>query len=84
MSLRLSGIDVPSAIVNLEFQLQRTQRLLEWVLANNHGLVAIPQEVFDKIARESLMEVQKKYPTTGVIGIGQGVIAPSDLQKRGE
>ena len=67
MSISIGGIDLPNAIINLEYELARTQRLLEWVLNNNIGVLkAPPRDAVQKIDADSLEFLKKKYPDAGI------------------
>ncbi|MEN4938700.1 hypothetical protein [Stenotrophomonas sp. TWI1151] len=66
MSISVNGIDIPEAIMNLEFEVARTQRILDWLVNNNKDLRPPSQSQLDEIFKESLRHVQKKYPDAGV------------------
>ena len=67
MSISVAGIDIPNAIINLEYELARTQRLLEWIVNNNRGtLKAPPIDAVIAIEAEALASLQKKYPEAGI------------------
>ncbi len=66
MSIKVGGIDLGSAIINLEYELGRTQRLLEWIVNNNVGITAPPPNVVSQIDNEAIAAVQKKHPDAGI------------------
>jgi hypothetical protein len=66
MSISVGGIDIASSIINLEYELARTQRILEWLLANNPSLRAPPPSVMSRIDEEAFLHLQKKFPEAGI------------------
>lgn len=66
MSISIGGIDIANAILNLEFELGRTQRILEWIVNNNPNLRGPGQADMVKIADDSVETLQKKYPEAGI------------------
>jgi len=66
MSISVGGIDLTNAIINVEYELNRTQRLLEWIIRNNPNLQAPPQHVISQIDQEAFAALQKKFPEAGI------------------
>lgn len=66
MSISVGGIDLTAAIINLEYELGRTQRILEWMVRNNPTLKGPPSYVMTQIDNEALAALQKKFPEAGI------------------
>ncbi|MEN9419946.1 MAG: hypothetical protein RI988_3567 [Pseudomonadota bacterium] len=66
MSISVGGIDIASTIINLEYELARTQRILEWLLANNSSLRPPPPNVMARIDEEAFLHLKKKFPEAGI------------------
>jgi len=66
MSIKIGGVDLSKSIINLEYQLNRTQKILEWLLNNNQSLIKPDSEVMKQIDNEVLKVLQKKYPEAGI------------------
>jgi hypothetical protein len=66
MSISVGGIDLANSIINLEYELNRTQRLLEWIVRNNPTLHAPPPQVMAQIDAEAIEALQKKFPEAGI------------------
>ncbi len=66
MSISVGGIDITNAIINIEYELGRTQRILEWIVMNNPGLKAPPPNAMTKIDDEAFKALQKKFPEAGI------------------
>ena len=66
MSISVGGINLTDAIINLEYELNRTQQILEWVLNNNQGLNAPTSEAMNKIDSNAVKSLTKKYPQAGI------------------
>jgi hypothetical protein len=74
MSISVGGIDLTNAIINLEYELGRTQRILEWIVQNNPSLNAPPGYVMSKIDEESFAALQRKFPDAGIQRKGRGLL----------
>lgn len=66
MSISVNGINLPEAVLNLEYEMMRTQRILEWVLNNNVGLRGPTAAAMQGIDAEAVQALQKKYPAAGI------------------
>ena len=67
MSMKLGDIDVANEIIDLRYQLIRTQMMLDHVLANNSlGGVGLDQATVDRIDNEAITTLQAKYPNMGI------------------
>lgn len=66
MSISVGGINIIDSILNLEFQLQRTQLILDWMLSNNPNLHGPNAEAIKLIDDKALQTVQAKYPQAGI------------------
>jgi len=52
--------------MNLEYELSRTQRILEWILDNNRNVVGPSDSDMNDISNQTILQLQKKYPQAGV------------------
>lgn len=66
MSISVGGIDLTNAIINLEYELNRTQRILDWIVNNNSSLRAPSAQVMAQIDSEAFQVLQKKFPAAGI------------------
>jgi hypothetical protein len=66
MSARIGGIDIVSEIVELTFQLRRTQSLLELIINNNQSLTKPTPSEVEAAEKEALSYVQKRFPDLGI------------------
>lgn len=67
MGISIGGIDVANEIVELHFQLRRTQKLLEIIINKSPGLGAVLTQEDIKVAENDALEfVQKKFPDLGI------------------
>ncbi len=67
MGINVGGVDIVGEIVELNFQLRRTQRLLEIVLGKGHvtGGVLTARDL-ELAEKDALEFVQKKFPDMGI------------------
>jgi len=65
MSIKIGGINLAESIINLEYQLDRTQRILDWVVQQNKLQTPSLADV-EKIDEEALAKLVKKYPDAGI------------------
>lgn len=66
MSISIAGIDIATAIVNIDMELIRTQKLLEWIVNNNVGLRGPDQAAMVAIEQQAAAVVKAKYPEAGL------------------
>lgn len=66
MGIKIGDLDVASEIVDLRYQLIRTQLLLEEILRNNPTLLRLDQAALQRIDDQALQTLQTKYPTMGI------------------
>jgi len=66
MSLSIAGINIAEAIINHEYQLLRTQKILDWIINNNTGVRGPDMTVLQRLDTETIQEIQKKYPEAGI------------------
>lgn len=65
MSISIGGINLAESIVNIEYELGRTQRILEWII--QHNTIQPPDAVeMKRIEDEALSALIKKYPQAGI------------------
>ena len=67
MGISIGSIDVANEIVELHFQLRRTQKLLEFVI-NKSPVVGgiLTQDDINAADKDALDFVQKKFPEMGI------------------
>jgi len=65
MSIRIGDIEVAQEIVELNFQLMRTQLLLETILKNNKLLSISEQDIKDS-ENKALTIIRNKFPNMGI------------------
>ena len=66
MSISVGGINLAESVLNLEYELNRTQQILEWIVVNNQHVSGPPPEVMKKIDDSATSELIKKYPQAGI------------------
>jgi hypothetical protein len=65
--MKLGDIDVVGEIIDLNFQLLRTQILLEEVLKHNAETMKLPSpEAMNEINEFALKSIQKKFPNMNI------------------
>ncbi len=65
--MKLGDIDVAGEIIDLNFQLLRTQILLEEVLKHNAETMKLPSpEAMNEINEFALKSIQKKFPNMNI------------------
>ena len=65
MSISIGGINLGEAIINLEYELNRTQRILDWIILNNKIQPPTAEEM-KKIEGEAFAALVAKYPQAGI------------------
>jgi hypothetical protein len=67
VGISIGGVDVASEIVELHFQLHRTQKLLEILINKNPQLSTVLNSSDTENAEHSALEfVKKKFPDMGI------------------
>jgi hypothetical protein len=66
MSISVAGINLVDAVVNLEYEMMRTQQYLEWLQRNNPGLRWPDAPAVAQINDAALTSLKKKYPEAGI------------------
>lgn len=66
MGINVGGIDLAGEIVDLHFQLRRTQKLLEIVINRSNGVAKLTAEDLALADKDALEFVQKKFPQMGI------------------
>lgn len=65
--MKLGDIDVAGELIDLNFQLLRTQILLEEVLKHNAETLKLPSpEAMSEINEFALQSIQKKFPNMNI------------------
>ncbi|EHQ41892.1 MULTISPECIES: hypothetical protein [Myroides] len=65
--MKLGDIDVAGELIDLNFQLLRTQILLEEVLKHNAETLKLPSpEAMNEINEFALQSIQKKFPNMNI------------------
>ncbi len=72
MGIEIGGINLAEAIVNIDYQLLRIQKILEWVVNNNELISAPDKETMAEINNEVTNTLKKKYPNAGVKQVKSG------------
>lgn len=70
MSISIGGINLADSIINLEYELNRTQRILDWIILNNKIQPPSSAEM-SKINDDALDALIKKYPQAGISAKGK-------------
>ena len=67
MSIKIGDIDVANEIVELHFQIIRTQLILEHILKNN-ALISqsLNFETMQSIDKKAIEALQNKFPSMGI------------------
>lgn len=66
MGIKVGGIDLAKAIIDLEYGLGRTQRILQWIVDNNVSIKAPDDKKVKEFENEAIEDLQKKYPDLGI------------------
>lgn len=66
MSIKIGGIDLAKSLINIEYQLLRTQNLLEWIANNNPSIIKPSSDDMKDIDQKALEKLQSKYPDAGI------------------
>ncbi|WP_103030276.1 hypothetical protein [Salinibacter altiplanensis] len=64
--MKIGGINIVEAVVNLEYQVMRTQKILEWVVNNNVSINTPNERQMEEIDRKVVNDLQEKYPDAGI------------------
>ena len=65
MSISIGGINLAESIINLEYELNRTQQILDWII--QHNQIKPPSAAdMEKIEKGALSALTKKYPQAGI------------------
>ena len=68
MGISIGGIDVANEIVELHFQLHRTQKLLEIVINKTPVIGGVLSQADIKTADDEALDfVRKKFPDMGIV-----------------
>ena len=68
MSIKIGDIDVANEIIDLHFQVRRTQLLLERTLGRT-GVVVTPEDI-TAAEQEAFSWLQAKFPSMGIVRKG--------------
>lgn len=71
MSISIGGINLAESIINLEYELNRTQRILDWIIQHNQIKPPSPADM-TRIEEEALSFLTKKYPQAGISAKAKG------------
>ncbi len=65
MAITYGDLELGNSLLNLEYELFRTQKILEWIVENND--MRFPDESeLDRIRSQALACLQRKYPNTDI------------------
>jgi hypothetical protein len=67
MGIKIGDIDVVSEIIELNYQLLRTQLILEILIRNNPNLTGLTQIELQDIDQRAFESIQQKYPSMGIV-----------------
>jgi hypothetical protein len=70
MSIHIGGINLADSVINTEFRLSVLERVVDKLLLTAHSGTLTVQDM-EKIRKEVLESMQKKYPEAG-IGLKNG------------
>ena len=70
MGVNIGGINIAEAIINLEYGLARTQKILDELLRKNPNILPLDASEIKKIEDEIYEIVKNKYPEAGIIKKG--------------
>jgi hypothetical protein len=66
MAVSIGGVNVVESIIQLEHQLLKLSKIVEWI-ANNNANINVPNsELIQQFDEEALMQLKQKYPDAGV------------------
>lgn len=65
MAISVGGINLAEAIINLEYELNRTQRILDWAIQNNRLKMPSVEDV-KQMENAAIDDIIKKYPQAGI------------------
>jgi hypothetical protein len=66
MSISVGGIDITGTLINLQYQLIRTQAILDFILQNN-GHIARPNDLqIKQIDEETFRQLRELFPHAGI------------------
>jgi hypothetical protein len=66
MSIKIGDIDVAKEIIEIHYQLFRTQKTLDLVLNANPALQQLLSSKLKEIDEQALKALQAKYPNMGI------------------
>jgi len=66
MGIKIGDVDIVKEIVDLNYQLLRTQLILEHILNNNANLNKPDSTSMKAIDDKAIETLQKKYPNMGI------------------
>lgn len=66
MGIKIGDIDVASEIIELNYQLLRTQLILENLIRNNPNVTGLTQIELQDIDQRAFESIQQKYPSMGI------------------
>lgn len=65
MTIKIAGIDLVSQGLDNEYRISILEKILDKIVTNNPS-IKISREEIDKIKKETLIFLQKKYPEAGI------------------
>ncbi len=65
MSIKVGEVDA-GQIVDNEFRIGALERILDWLIANNPQLTQPTQADINRMRRETVEVLRKKYPNSGI------------------
>lgn len=66
MSIKIGDVDIANEVIELHYQLIRTQLLLEDLLKNNPNITAPTKDKVLQIDNQAIALLQNKFPNMGI------------------
>ena len=66
MGIKIGDIEIANEIVELNYQVLRTQMILDEIIKNNPTMNRPSAEALKQIDSKAIELLQKKYPTMGI------------------
>lgn len=64
--MKIGDIDITNSIVNLEYDMNVLQQILNHIFKNNSNIEAPTQKDVDKFKENAITMLNKKYPNMGI------------------
>jgi len=64
--MKIGEIDVPNSIINLEFDVNVIQQVLNHLIENNSDSKKLTKDDMERFKTNAIKMLQKKYPQMGI------------------